>query len=240
MRTRHVPHAAELAAVVVMLAIPSSAYALTSGQPRGRVPLTRHPVQQRPRHPADRHRPRHPRPQPVRFHIVDRVVDTVAGRPATVHGWLVPGAAGRTVRLLAGAGRGWAPLATARTGRYGGFTLRYVLSTTGTRWLRVSFGGDHFSKASTAPAGSTVALTARVASWYVDAGSTACGFHAFYGVASRTLPCGTHVTLSYQGRSVTATVDDRGPYVYGRDYDLNQNTAAALGMYGVATVLASA
>jgi rare lipoprotein A (peptidoglycan hydrolase) len=79
----------------------------------------------------------------------------------------------------------------------------------------------------------------RVASWYNDGGSTACGFHARFGVANRTLPCGTKVTIAYHGRSVVATVDDRGPYVGGRDYDLNQNTAGALGMYGVATVLAS-
>jgi rare lipoprotein A (peptidoglycan hydrolase) len=45
--------------------------------------------------------------------------------------------------------------------------------------------------------------------------------------------------IALGGRSVVATVDDRGPFVPGRDYDLNQNTAAALGMYGVETVLAS-
>jgi rare lipoprotein A (peptidoglycan hydrolase) len=78
-----------------------------------------------------------------------------------------------------------------------------------------------------------------VASWYYDAGNTACGFHATYGVANRSLPCGTKVTISYGGRSVLATVDDRGPYVYGRSFDLNQNTARALGVYGVAQVLTS-
>ena len=35
-----------------------------------------------------------------------------------------------------------------------------------------------------------------MASWYYDdAGATACGFHAHYGVANRTLPCGTKVRL---------------------------------------------
>jgi len=76
-------------------------------------------------------------------------------------------------------------------------------------------------------------FTQTVASWYYDGGSTACGFHAFYGVANRTLPCGTKVTFMYGERSVTATVDDRGPYVGGRDWDLNQNTAGALGFVGV-------
>jgi rare lipoprotein A (peptidoglycan hydrolase) len=79
-------------------------------------------------------------------------------------------------------------------------------------------------------------MTPTVASWYYDEGDTACGFHAEYGVANKTLPCGTKVTLRYGGHSVTATVDDRGPFIYGRSYDLDQRTASALGMWGVATV----
>ena len=77
------------------------------------------------------------------------------------------------------------------------------------------------------------------ASWYYDAGNTACGFHAQYGVANRTLPCGTKVAFRYGGRSVTATVDDRGPYVGGRDWDLSQTTAGALGFGGVGEVWSS-
>jgi rare lipoprotein A (peptidoglycan hydrolase) len=75
-----------------------------------------------------------------------------------------------------------------------------------------------------------------VASWYYDGGNTACGFHAYFGVANRYLPCGTKVAFRYGADSVTATVDDRGPFVGGRDWDLNQNTAAALGFGGVQTV----
>jgi Lytic transglycolase len=81
-------------------------------------------------------------------------------------------------------------------------------------------------------------MTPTVASWYYDEGDTACGFHAEYGVANKTLPCGTKVVLSYGGHSITATVDDRGPFVYGRSYDLDQRTASALGMWGVATIYA--
>lgn len=77
-----------------------------------------------------------------------------------------------------------------------------------------------------------------VASWYDDAGNTACGFHAYYGVANRTLPCGTRVTFEYDGHEIEAVVDDRGPYVYSRTWDLNQNIAAAFGFMavGVGTV----
>lgn len=76
-----------------------------------------------------------------------------------------------------------------------------------------------------------------VASWYDDSvGQTACGYHAGNGVANKFLACGTHVMFSYHGRTTEATVDDRGPYIGGRDWDLNQNTAAALGFNGVDTV----
>lgn len=75
-----------------------------------------------------------------------------------------------------------------------------------------------------------------VASWYYDAGETACGFHAHYGVANLSLPCGTHVSFEYEGRRVETIVDDRGPYVSGRTWDLNQNTAEALNFTGVGVV----
>jgi rare lipoprotein A (peptidoglycan hydrolase) len=143
------------------------------------------------------------------------------------------------VRLLARSGSNWTTLAQARTGNLGGFDLRFALPSGPVRALKVTFAGDRANRGVTASAGSAVGFTASVASWYYDGGNTACGFHARYGVANRTLPCGAHVTLSYGGRTVVATVDDRGPYVFGREYDLNQNVAAALGMYGVATVLAS-
>ena len=89
------------------------------------------------------------------------------------------------------------------------------------------------------PAGLLTVYSESAASWYYDAGNTACGFHAGLGVANRSLPCGTKVRLHYGGHTVTATVDDRGPYVGGRDWDLNQGTAAALGFGGVGTVWVS-
>jgi rare lipoprotein A (peptidoglycan hydrolase) len=49
------------------------------------------------------------------------------------------------------------------------------------------------------------------------------------GVASRTLPCGTLVTLRLGWRSVSVPVIDRGPYVEGREFDLTEATKQALG-----------
>ena len=74
----------------------------------------------------------------------------------------------------------------------------------------------------------------RTASWYYDQGhQTACGFVAKYGVANKKLPCGTHVAFWRDGRTVTATVDDRGPYIAGRTWDLGQRTARRLHFQGV-------
>lgn len=48
--------------------------------------------------------------------------------------------------------------------------------------------------------------------------------------ASKTLPLGTKLSVSYEGRSVQVTVNDRGPFVSGRDLDLSQGAAQALGL----------
>ena len=73
-------------------------------------------------------------------------------------------------------------------------------------------------------------------SWYGGGGSLACGgwlTSSTLGVANKTLPCGTRVTLRYHGRTVRVRVIDRGPYVAGREYDLTEATARALGFEGV-------
>jgi rare lipoprotein A (peptidoglycan hydrolase) len=105
--------------------------------------------------------------------------------------------------------------------------------------LRVSFPGDRTNARASARAGRVTVYRDSVASWYYDGGTTACGFHAYLGVANRSLPCGTQVRFHYAGHTVTATVDDRGPFVGGREWDLNQNTAGALGFGGVDTVWSS-
>ena len=56
------------------------------------------------------------------------------------------------------------------------------------------------------------------------------------GVANRTLPCGTLVTLHYGSRTVRVPVIDRGPYVVGREFDLTEATKQALGFAGVGEV----
>lgn len=81
------------------------------------------------------------------------------------------------------------------------------------------------------------------ASFYSSGSLTASGErfnqHGFTA-ASRTLPFGTrlHVTNPATGRSVIVRINDRGPFIRGRDLDLARGAAAAIGMIerGTATL----
>jgi rare lipoprotein A len=73
-------------------------------------------------------------------------------------------------------------------------------------------------------------------SWYGPGfygNGTACGqtySKAILGVAHKTLPCGTRVTFRNpkNGKSITVSVIDRGPYVAGRLWDLSYATCSYL------------
>lgn len=176
----------------------------------------------------------------ARLLVPEHSRDVLDGQNAVVIGRLLPGTARRRVRLEVGLGHGrWRTLASTRTGRAGGFRFGYPVSSTGQQRLFVGFAGDRQNAQTIAPAGVLTVYRQSLASWYSDGGNTGCGFHAYYGVANKSLPCGTNVTFHYGGRTVTAVVDDRGPFVGGREWDLNQNTAAALGFGGVDTVWSS-
>ena len=51
-----------------------------------------------------------------------------------------------------------------------------------------------------------------------------------YTVAHKTMPLGTELMVSYGGRSVQVTVNDRGPYVGARELDLSRGAAEAIGL----------
>jgi rare lipoprotein A (peptidoglycan hydrolase) len=50
------------------------------------------------------------------------------------------------------------------------------------------------------------------------------------GVAHRTLPCGTRVTIGHGGEYLTTRVIDRGPYVKGVKWDLTAAAAKRVGL----------
>jgi hypothetical protein len=70
-----------------------------------------------------------------------------------------------------------------------------------------------------------------LASWYDDSGTTASGAHYTYGFASLLFGSqwGRRVRFCYRGSCATGRLDDHGPYVAGRAFDLNPALKAALG-----------
>ena len=58
-----------------------------------------------------------------------------------------------------------------------------------------------------------------------------------WGVAHKTLPCGTMLVLTHGANSITVPVVDRGPYIAGREIDLSPAVKAALGCTDLCSVL---
>ncbi len=85
-----------------------------------------------------------------------------------------------------------------------------------------------------------------IASHYgAESGSRTANGERFDGssmtAAHRTLPFGTRLRVSYQGREVVVRINDRGPYIKGRQLDLSTAAARRIGMVraGVAKVCAA-
>ena len=95
---------------------------------------------------------------------------------------------------------------------------------------------DPTATPSTAPGSWTVY---KKATWYGPGfwgKATACGTTltpTTLGVAHRRLPCGTQVTFTHAGLSITATVIDRGPFRKGYAWDLTKKTAKRVGFLEV-------
>jgi rare lipoprotein A len=173
----------------------------------------------------------------LRIHEVE--LDVLEGSRASVAGALRPSFAGRSVELQRPGRYGWIALAHTFTGAHGRFVLRYTPRRLLTERLRVSFAGDSHDRGAHRYVGRLRSYRLAGASWYGGGGSLACGGQltsATFGVANKTLPCGTLVTLRYGDRQVSVPVVDRGPYVAGREFDLTEATKRALGFEGVGDV----
>ena len=76
----------------------------------------------------------------------------------------------------------------------------------------------------------------QLASWYgpgLEGNVTASGEVYNYGDYTATslyYPLGTELLVTYGGYSVVVTVNDFGPYVAGRELDLSQSAAEAVGL----------
>lgn len=112
--------------------------------------------------------------------------------------------------------------------------MKYILAVAAMLLTTMSAHADFIEEVfgSSQPELSNIIAKGHNASWYNDrSGRTASGMRVTYGIAHKTLPFGTHVHLHCPatGRSVMAVVTDRGPFIKGRNIDVNQNVASALG-----------
>lgn len=89
--------------------------------------------------------------------------------------------------------------------------------------------------------------TNMVASWYDCSTKGQCSHNKItangekfnpngISAAHKTLPFGTKLRIKYKGKSIIVRINDRGPYIPGRQLDLSRAAARKLGCKGVCNV----
>jgi rare lipoprotein A len=169
--------------------------------------------------------------------VDQRRLNVRAGRRVVVRGTVQPASAGAPVALqIKRAGR-WRTLARAKTDARGAFTVR------DRRTRPLSAPARLLAAGATRSLGRLNVYRTALASWYgpglygqhLGCGGTLSA--GSVGVAHKSLPCGTRLTLRHGGRILRVRVIDRGPYVGGREYDLTAATARRLGFRGHGAIL---
>jgi rare lipoprotein A len=173
-----------------------------------------------------------------KLRVTARRVNVRLGRRVVVRGRVQP--TGSTLALEIRRRGRWITLDRDRSDAQGRFVLR--------RRVRRPMSDRARVRVSRGPAG--VRRIGRVnvyrhalASWYGPGfygRRLGCGGRLGWsqlGVAHKTLPCGTRVTLRHHGRVVRVPVIDRGPYSGAREYDLTGATARRLHFRGYGTIL---
>jgi rare lipoprotein A len=164
-------------------------------------------------------------------------LNVLAGARATVRGRTRPALGGRPVLLQRAGGHGWATIDHATTRDGGVFVFAFRPQRPASARLRV------LVDASRREIGRLNVYRRAAVSWYgpgLYGNKLSCGGRltpGTLGVAHKTLPCGTRVTLRRGHRVVRVRVVDRGPYAGGREFDLTAATRARLRFDGVGSVL---
>ena len=164
----------------------------------------------------------------------------MSGRKVEVKGWVLSPSGGREVILQQKVDGAWRFVAK-RPVVDGRFAHDFRVRSKGYRALRAIFRGDDVNTGSRTK-GFVKVYSRSYATWYGPGfygNRTACGkrlTQGTLGVAHRTLPCGTEISLLYKGRTITVEVIDRGPYANHADWDLTSETAQRLRFSGSDTI----
>ena len=174
-------------------------------------------------------------PASVKFGVRRHVM---VGNSVVIHGRVNP-AESRPVMVKVDGRK----VKTVRSQEDGSFRARWRASRTGVFEAKAVAGGNAVVRTARARSTRVNVYRPAAASYYgpgLYGNGTACGrtlTQSTVGVAHRTLPCGTRVTLRYGGRTVTVPVIDRGPFSGSREYDLTAATKAELGFGSTGNVL---
>lgn len=165
--------------------------------------------------------------------------DVIAGSRVEIRGRVLP--AGQRDVFVDVGGR----TERAHADKDGRFAVNWQAPGTGTYRVRAEARKNRDASGSKDAGGNITAYRYAQASWYgpgLYGNRTACGqtlTPSIRGVAHKTFPCGTKLTLRYGNRSVNVQVIDRGPYVGDREFDLTSATRNDLGFPGTGRILTS-
>lgn len=163
----------------------------------------------------------------------------MVSRGLVVEGTLRPAIPGRKVYLHRKVNGHWRFIKGVGAGD-GRFSFSIAGRDVGHHVVRATFSGDSKNAPRRVRSGYNV-YDPDAATWYGPGfygNRTACGktlHEDTLGVANRSLPCGTKVSILYHGRTITVPVIDRGPYT-SADWDLTSATARRLGFEGSNTI----
>jgi rare lipoprotein A len=175
--------------------------------------------------------------------VAKRHLDVTAGERAVVRGAVSPRAGGVRALLQVRRAWGWKTLDRDRTGSHGRYRLHRRLAAPMSGHARVVV--KHAGRRRHRGLGRLNVYRYAQASWYgpgLYGNHLGCGGRLGYstiGVANKSLPCGTRLTLRHGGHRLRVRVIDRGPYVAGREFDLTAATARKLGFHGHGAILST-
>jgi rare lipoprotein A len=160
-----------------------------------------------------------------------------AGHRASVTGTVQPRTAGVVASLQIRRRGKWRTIDRDRTSAAGAYLLRDRIQAPQSLRARVLVSGAGRS------VGRLNVYRTANASWYgpgLYGNHLGCGGRLSpgrIGVAHKSLPCGSRLTLRHGARTVRVRVIDRGPYVGGREFDLTEATARRLHFHGHGPIL---
>ncbi len=165
--------------------------------------------------------------------------DIVAGKSIAIRGRVAPAGQRDVIVEVGGQTK------RARADRDGRFKVDWKAPGAGNYNVRATAKRNKYASGSKDSGGHVTAYRYAQASWYgpgLYGNRTACGqtlSPSTRGVAHKSLPCGTRLSIRHGSNEVHVQVIDRGPYVGNREFDLTEATKNDLGFGSTGQILVS-